>query len=262
MSNLSHWDFAETLNGFDAASLILGLDPITDDCSAILPIVCRMRESYISTLNAIRDDCILRETYLSSNGELLIFTKERSIIRQMVNSNLEHLKNPTHLYSYRMNGAFNELENVVLYKDALWEMAEERFNRWCFDDEATKFEYQLFEKYEIHVWINEIGLTSIYNFNHNKKNLDKYSIQTSRNIHLIPRRRDLLKPVIELAQSQCRDQWDVAEVWAKLRVLASAKHSPLIGIDEVGIQYIDEKDEHCCLKLKSLRMRLNRARET
>ena len=52
------------------------------------------------------------------------------------------------------------------------------------------------------------------------------------------RRRDTLTPVIELAQSQCRNRQDTAEVWGRLQVLAESKSPPLIGATEDGLQYL------------------------
>jgi hypothetical protein len=51
-------------------------------------------------------------------------------------------------------------------------------------------------------------------------------------------RRDDLTPVIEHAQSQCRNPKDTAEVWACLQVLAEHKSAPLIGATEDGLQYL------------------------
>jgi hypothetical protein len=51
-------------------------------------------------------------------------------------------------------------------------------------------------------------------------------------------RRDTLTPVIELAQKQCRNPTDTAEVWAALLVLAEKKTGPLIGATEDGLQYL------------------------
>jgi hypothetical protein len=50
-------------------------------------------------------------------------------------------------------------------------------------------------------------------------------------------RRDALTPVIEHAQSQCRNPKDTAEVWACLQVLAVKKTPPLFGETEGGLQY-------------------------
>jgi len=52
-------------------------------------------------------------------------------------------------------------------------------------------------------------------------------------------RRDTLTPVIELAQSQCRNRNDTAEVWACLLVIANKKTAPFIGTAEGGLQYLN-----------------------
>ncbi|MBW7832972.1 MAG: hypothetical protein H3C29_07130 [Simplicispira suum] len=57
-------------------------------------------------------------------------------------------------------------------------------------------------------------------------------------IHSTKARRDALTPVIELAQKECRNPQDTAEVWAVLLVLAEKKHAPLRGATEDGLQYL------------------------
>ena len=76
-------------------------------------------------------------------------------------------------------------------------------------------------------------------------------------MHSTRARRDTLTPVIELAQSQCRNPRDTAEVWAVLMVLAEKKHPPLIGVTEEGLQYY-EAGEAAIFKRKSLGARLTR----
>lgn len=60
--------------------------------------------------------------------------------------------------------------------------------------------------------------------------------------HSTKLRRHTLDPVIEMAQSQCRNPFDVAEVWAALSVLADKKHGPLLGATEDGIQWLKDGD--------------------
>lgn len=57
-------------------------------------------------------------------------------------------------------------------------------------------------------------------------------------IHSTKARRDTLTPVIELAQTQCRNATDTAEVWGALLVMAEKKTAPLIGATEEGLQYL------------------------
>lgn len=63
-------------------------------------------------------------------------------------------------------------------------------------------------------------------------------VSASGVIHSTKTRRDTLTPVIELAQNQCRNPKDAAEVWAALLVMAEKKHPPLIGATEDGLQYL------------------------
>ena len=54
-----------------------------------------------------------------------------------------------------------------------------------------------------------------------------------------PKRRDILTPVIEMAQKTCNDPNDTAAVWGVLQVLAEKKQAPLIGSTEDGLQYLE-----------------------
>jgi hypothetical protein len=74
-------------------------------------------------------------------------------------------------------------------------------------------------------------------------------------------RRDLLTPLIERAQFGLHNKFDAPSVWAKLTDMAKAKRSPLIGITESGIQWINGKDEPRNFSLKCLRERLRRAKK-
>jgi hypothetical protein len=75
--------------------------------------------------------------------------------------------------------------------------------------------------------------------------------------HSTKERRDILTPVIELAQKQCRDPRDAAEVWAVLQVLAEKGSPPLFGATEDGLQYFKEGIANT-FKRKSLGQRLKR----
>jgi hypothetical protein len=70
-------------------------------------------------------------------------------------------------------------------------------------------------------------------------------------------RRDTLTPVIELAQHECRNRRDTAEVWARLVVLAESKSPPLIGATEDGLQYL-KNGTASIFKRDDLRKRLAR----
>lgn len=70
-------------------------------------------------------------------------------------------------------------------------------------------------------------------------------------------RRDSLTPVIEMAQTTCRNANDTAEVWAALQVLAEQKQAPLIGATEDGLQYL-KSGNAAIFTRESLRKRLAR----
>lgn len=70
------------------------------------------------------------------------------------------------------------------------------------------------------------------------------------------KRRNILTPLIELAQASCKNKTDTAEVWAALQPLAQQKKAPLIGATEDGLQYL--KNGECKIfKRDSLRKRLS-----
>jgi hypothetical protein len=75
--------------------------------------------------------------------------------------------------------------------------------------------------------------------------------------HSTKTRRDALMPVIEKAQSQCKDPKDTAEVWAALLVLAEKKTAPLLGATEDGLQYL-KKGTAASFNREALRKRLGR----
>lgn len=76
-------------------------------------------------------------------------------------------------------------------------------------------------------------------------------------IHSTKVRRDILTPVIECAQKQCRNPKDTAEVWAALVVLAERKTPPLLGATEDGLQFLRDGTV-AAFKRDSLRKRLGR----
>jgi hypothetical protein len=70
-------------------------------------------------------------------------------------------------------------------------------------------------------------------------------------------RRDILTPVIEHAQSLCKDPWDVAEVWGQLHKLAGVHYLVLLHVEGKSIAYTDG-DETKFLKRKVLADRIRR----
>lgn len=62
--------------------------------------------------------------------------------------------------------------------------------------------------------------------------------QTASVPNVTKTRRDSLTPVIELAQKQCSNSQDTAEVWGVLMTLANKQHPPLIRTEGNGIDYL------------------------
>lgn len=72
------------------------------------------------------------------------------------------------------------------------------------------------------------------------------------------KRRNLLSPLIKEAQAACADPYDAHSVWARMREFAVAKRTPLIGVTDEGLQWMDGLDVTQYLSLKNLRDRLFR----
>lgn len=68
--------------------------------------------------------------------------------------------------------------------------------------------------------------------------------------------RDTLDPVIEHAQSLCRDPKDTAQVFAQMEVLAQAEHAPLQAATAGGLKY-SKKGEAAYLTRDALDKRLH-----
>lgn len=83
------------------------------------------------------------------------------------------------------------------------------------------------------------------------------SMITSVVIHSTSARRNMLKPIIEKAQTTCNNPKDAAEVWAALLAMAEAKTAPLLGATEDGIQYL-KNGSAAILNRDALRKRLAR----
>jgi hypothetical protein len=71
-------------------------------------------------------------------------------------------------------------------------------------------------------------------------------------------RRDLLTPLIEIAQQDCKDPYDTPTVWTKLLDMARERRAPLLGKTEEGLQWVDGEDVPRYLSRKSLGERLRR----
>jgi hypothetical protein len=82
-----------------------------------------------------------------------------------------------------------------------------------------------------------------------------------RSVHSTKKRRDLLSPLIALAQSNCLNPQVTAEVWSALLALTDKRQPPLLGPSEDGIKWQDSNDEIQFLSIKNLRDRLSRSKK-
>lgn len=251
MGNLGGWDFAEVFTGLQAAALMIGLDPTCDPLERANPVLARMEKCYEQTLFAHK-------------AGLWIPAMDRAGIRYIEIQPEDDPFALGNLHSWRMSSYYDqcyldEFEYLNKTFAGLAELAEERFNLWLVDERRNGFDHQLFRRADLHVWLHDLNLTSQYEFlgPSTQGNGETQTVGVRHNSLV---RRDLLTPVIEFAQSQCRNSSDASEVWAKLAKLAKEKHSPLIGSDESGIQYLDASEQLKNLNVRALRMRLRRAR--
>ena len=75
-------------------------------------------------------------------------------------------------------------------------------------------------------------------------------------------KRNLLTPVIKLAQKEFDDPYDAPAVFAVLRRMADEKVAPMIGVAPEGIKWRDSNDDPQFLSLKNLRERLKRQKKS
>lgn len=130
MMNLSHWDFAEQFVGFDAAALILGIEPAeaSDEQGRIGPVIARMKKCYENARSVIAD--VQRQ-----NGTRADFKKYLS---------------PEELLSKGL---------MLRVTDPLSGMDE-----WLNDAKFFSFDKQEFSRDELARWLSAIAIKSAYRF--------------------------------------------------------------------------------------------------
>jgi hypothetical protein len=264
MDDLSHWDFAELFTGEEAAAVILGLEPKLAPQHKIEPVLRRMEFSYNLTLKCHLDELHLSQIQGGDNKGHFDFVfpiEDRRIYADMESLARKELNDPECLHSGRMIAFYNRIDHLYESKMGplevgLFELDEDRFNRWLAAGKYTSFEVQLFSRKELARWLDAIGQTSKYQFLRSGETVTTYNSARFSG----GQRRDILTPILETAASQCRNGKDVAELWVKLQSLARSRTAPLIGVTEAGIQYLDVNDSPKEFTLKALRARLRRAR--
>ena len=134
MEDLSHWNFAEEFYGYEAAALILGLEPFWVECgqpdidqSRIRIVADRMKVHYENTKHT-RYMELFRPEEMDEDNDLL--------------------------------GQAIELPSVHMQRfRSVWNMSE-----WFEDETKHMFEAQKFSRHHICQWLEVIGLKSVYPF--------------------------------------------------------------------------------------------------
>ncbi|WNO03175.1 hypothetical protein [Rhodoferax mekongensis] len=153
MTDLSHWDFAEHFSGYDAAALILGLEPRESELDQwrVHVVTDRMELHYKKAkdrhFHEVFGDPI--ETLYSAEPDL----------SELPSVALERLR-------YR-NDCFNE---------------ETPLADWFADNRAPKFENQEFSRKSISSWLAAIGMKSVYQFERADSDDLKSSLSDEREI--------------------------------------------------------------------------------
>jgi hypothetical protein len=137
MANLSHWDFAENFSGYDAAALMLGLEPREshDEQWRIGVVTDRMELHYKYAINRI-----FHEAFSEPSKELA----HQALLRIELSSvKLDDLHHRCWLYG-----------------------EETPLSDWFADKRLTKFENQEFQRHTVAHWLAAVGMKSIYQFDH------------------------------------------------------------------------------------------------
>lgn len=136
MVDLSHWDFAEQFSGYDAAALILGMEPRQSDTEQwrVNVVVDRMAQHYQHAITRFE-------------WEILIDVLEEKLEGKPV-SKIE-------LVSVKMD---------ELHHQCWLNGADAPFSDWLMDRRQPRFENQEFGRHSIAMWLTAIGMKSVYQF--------------------------------------------------------------------------------------------------
>ena len=141
MVNLSHWDFADHFSGYDAAALILGLEPreSADDEHRVRVVSDRMELDYARAIQQAQlQDCP--------------FFDDRD--RQK-------------LLGKRAGGLLVSVELKKLWRD-FDSGVETPLSAWIFDKRLPRFENQVFDRPSIVEWLKAISMAAGYRFDLNR----------------------------------------------------------------------------------------------
>lgn len=136
MADLSHWDFAEHFDGYDAAALILGLEPRESEGEQwrVRVVTDRMEMHYQAALERI-----FRETLSNPEDKGIAEGSSNSV--ELLSVKLRHLHHRCWLHG-----------------------EETPLSDWLASRHQPKFENQKFDRSAVVCWLNAIGMKSLYQF--------------------------------------------------------------------------------------------------
>ena len=140
MVDLSHWDFAEHFSGYDAAALILGLEPRESELEQhrVYVVTDRMELHYNYALERIRFEEVDPDQRSGDDPEAAPRVELESV-------KLSHLHRQAWLYG-----------------------ADSPLSKWLSFQKQIQFENQEFERYAIACWLTAINMKSAYQFDRRK----------------------------------------------------------------------------------------------
>jgi hypothetical protein len=130
--DLSHWDFAEQFFGWDAAALILGVEPreSEDDELRVRVVYDRLEEEYEKTRNDLFEDVIFwNESF------------EQYTLPKLMSVKMEELYDSARLR-----------KNIETFRD------------WLNNSRQAQFQNQKFSRKALAEWLRSIKMVSVYSF--------------------------------------------------------------------------------------------------
>lgn len=137
MDDLSHWDFAEHFSGYDAAALILGLEPRESEADQhrVHVVEDRMKLHYDYAFETLKMNFL--DSELEPFGDVKKVERSGVELRSVI---------------------MNHLEAQAFFNDA-----ETPLHNWIFSKQ-TQFQNQEFDRQSIVKWLSAIGMKSVYQF--------------------------------------------------------------------------------------------------
>ena len=134
MTDLSHWDFAESFSGYDAAALILGLEPreSENDQGRVNVVMDRMAKHYSNGIAELEWEGTDPEQRDEDDPKKLV---------GLASVKMSELTRLDFLYG-----------------------ADAPLHEWLSEPKKRKFEDQVFDRHSIVRWVKAIGMKSVYQF--------------------------------------------------------------------------------------------------